>query len=309
MPRRSLTGLVVVAGLVTALGVVLALGSFTSGASESGAAASSPVVLAAGDIGDCETEGDEATARLLERFRDATILTLGDNAYPEGTHADFQRCFHPTWGRFKARIRPSPGNHDYSTDDAEGYFDYFGEAAGDPDRGWYSFDLGTWHLVSLNSECRRVGGCETDEPQARWLADDLTRNAELCTLAYWHRPPYTSGRYGDNERDKLRMQVLWRIAYERGVDVVLVGHEHSYERFLPMDAAGNAEEAGMRLFVVGTGGGNLREYGGPPLPTTAARFSDAWGVLKLTLEPTRYRWEFVSADGASVRDAGEAECR
>jgi len=307
--KRSHRGPLVVGVTVALLGSLVAVLLLRPDPAPVAASGEPAVLLAAGDIGDCETPGDEATAELLADFPNATIVTLGDNAYPQGRAEDFARCFEPTWGEFKARIRPSPGNHDYSTDGAEAYFAYFGGAAGDPEQGWYSFDVGAWHVISLNSECRRVGGCEPDESQARWLTRDLETNAEGCVLAYWHRPPFTSGRYGDNQRDKRRMQVLWRILYEHRADVVLTGHEHGYERFDPLDAQGREREDGMRLFVVGTGGGNLRDYDDPPLPATAVRDGATWGVLKLTLHATRYAWEFLPAADGSFRDAGEGTCR
>ena len=267
------------------------------------------VLLAAGDIGDCEQPGDEATAQLLARYPNATIAALGDLAYQHGSPEDFERCYEPTWGRFKDRTRPAPGNHDYSTKGAAGYFGYFGTAAGNPDEGWYSYDLGPWHIVSLNSECRRVGGCARDEPQIVWLENDLRQNTEVCQLAYFHRPPYTSGRYRDDYNDLPRMRLLWRVLVEHGVDIVLVGHEHSYERFVPMDELGNADSHGTYLFVVGTGGGNLREYREPPLPTTAVRNADTWGVLKLTLHEDRFDWEFLRARGGNFTDSGSGRCR
>ena len=305
----------IIRGAVVAAAVVLvgaAVGAATVIFSEddgAGATADSVVLLAAGDIGDCNEPGDEATAELLAQHPDATIAALGDMAYQHGSASDYERCFEPTWGPYKDRIRPTPGNHDYGTKGAAGYFGYFGDAAGDPDEGWYSYDLGHWHVVSLNSECRRVGGCDPNDPQATWLVADLRRNSETCQLAYFHRPPFSSGRYGDPGRNIDRMRVLWRILYDHGVEVVLVGHEHSYERFAPMGPDGAADARGPRLFVVGTGGGNLRDYDGPPLPTTEVRNSDTWGVLKLTLEPARYEWEFLPIEGATFRDAGSGTCR
>ena len=268
------------------------------------------VLLAAGDIGDCEQPGDERTAELLAQYPEATIAALGDMAYQHGSASDYDRCYHPTWGRFKDRTRPTPGNHDYGTQHAAGYFEYFGAAAANPDEGWYSYDVGTWHAVSLNSECRRVGGCDATDPQAVWLVNDLRSNSETCQLAYFHRPPFSSGRYGRESRNTLRMRVLWRLLYEQGVDVVLVGHEHSYERFMPMGPDGSPDPDGTRLFVVGTGGGNLRAYDGPPLPTTEVRNSNTWGVLKLTLLPNGYEWEFLGAPGGGgFTDSGTGSCR
>jgi hypothetical protein len=266
------------------------------------------VLLAAGDIAECPTSGDEATARILSRYPGATIATLGDNAYPDGATEDFERCYDPSWGRYKDRTRPATGNHDFGTTDAEGYFDYFGKAGGDFDKYYYSYDLGAWHVVVLNSDCWRVGGCEINETQAEWLRRDLRNHGALCTLAYWHRPPFSSGRYGDPE-DTGRVRPLWRVLYEEGADVLLTGHEHSYERFAPMNADGERDEQrGVRLIVVGTGGGNLRRFKYDPLPTTEVRNDETWGVVKLTLYPTRYKWEFIPVAGTSFTDSGSGVC-
>ena len=286
---------VVIAGLLAACG---------GGDVRSGGA---PVLLAAGDIAECDARGDEATARLLAAYPRATIATLGDNAYPHGTREDFERCFGPSWGRFRDRMRPATGNHDLATKDARGYFAYLGRRGGAFDRYYYSYDLGDWHVVVLNSDCWRIGGCQADDPQIRWLRDDLRRHRSRCTLAYWHRPPFSSGRYGD-PRDTARVRPLWRAAVDGGVDVVLTGHEHSYERHVPMNADGRADAGGPRLLIVGTGGGNLRRYRRPRLPTTAVRNDDTWGVLRLTLRADRYAWKFLPVAGRTFTDTGSGRC-
>ena len=265
------------------------------------------VLLGAGDIGDCETQGDEATARLLDAHPTATIAVLGDVAYHHGSASDFERCFAPSWGRFRARMRPATGNHDHATPDAAGYAAYFGARGGPAGTYRYSYDLGTWHVVVLDSDCWRVGGCALDDPQARWMRADLRRHRSRCTLAYWHRPPFSSGRYGD-PADTERVRPLWRVAVEDGVDVVLTAHEHSYERHAPMDAKGKPDAAGTRLFVVGTGGGNLRRYRDPPLPSTEVRNDDTWGVLRLELHPDRYDWRFLPVDAGTFSDHGSGTC-
>jgi calcineurin-like phosphoesterase family protein len=265
------------------------------------------VLLGAGDIGDCETPGDEATARLLDAHPTATIAVLGDVAYPHGSASDFERCFAPSWGRFRERMRPATGNHDHATADAAGYAAYFGARGGPAGTYRYSYDLGAWHVVVLDSDCWRVGGCALDDPQARWMRADLQRHRARCTLAYWHRPPFSSGRYGD-AADTLRVRPLWRVAVEEGVDVVLTAHEHSYERHAPMDAKGRLDAAGTRLFVVGTGGGNLRRYRDPPLPSTEVRNDDTWGVLRLELHPDRYDWRFLPVDARTFSDHGSGAC-
>jgi acid phosphatase type 7 len=265
------------------------------------------VVLAAGDIGDCATEGDEATARLLGEHPEATIAVLGDVAYPHGRTGDFERCFDPSWGRFRDRMRPATGNHDHADRNARGYAAYFGARGGPSGSYRYSYDLGAWHVVVLDSDCWRVGGCELDDPQARWMQTDLRRHPRRCTLAYWHRPPFSSGRYGDRA-DTERVRALWQVAVQEGVDVVLTGHEHSYERHAPMNADGTRDAAGTRLFIVGTGGGNLRPYRNPPLPTTEVRNDDTWGVLRLDLRPDGYDWRFLPVQGRTFTDRGSGTC-
>jgi hypothetical protein len=267
------------------------------------------VLLAAGDIAECDHEGDEATAEILAEYPDTTIAAIGDLAYQEGTRAQFEDCYGPSWGRFKDRTRPSTGNHDHSTTNAQGYWDYFGPRGGPYDKYYYSYDLGAWHVVVLNSDCWRVDGCEPGDPQIQWLREDLNQSPAVCTLAYWHRPPFSSGRYGDPENTE-RVRPLWQAAYEEGVDLVLTAHEHSYERFAPMNAEGERDDTGgMRLIVAGTGGGNLREFANDPLPTTEERNDDTWGVLKLSLRPTGYDWEFLPVEGKSFTDSGSGSCR
>jgi len=266
------------------------------------------VLLAAGDIAECDHQGDEATASILAEYPNATIATLGDNAYQDGTPEEFEKCYAPSWGPFKDRTRPATGNHDEATKNAQGYWDYFGARGGPYDRYYYNYDLGTWHIVVLNSDCWRVDGCDIDDPQAEWLRMDLRNHPTACTLAYWHRPPFSSGRYGD-PKDTERVRPLWRVLYEEGVDVLLTGHEHSYERFMPMNAEGERDDVGgIRLFIVGTGGGNLRDFENDPLPTTEVRQDHTWGVLKLTLKPTEYDWEFLPVAGKSFTDSGSGSC-
>jgi hypothetical protein len=301
----------VVIGLTVAFMIVavgIAVGAALNGGGDPQAEGGSRVLLAAGDIAECDHEGDEATAKILADYPQATIQTLGDNAYQHGTAEEFEQCYDSTWGQFKDRTKPATGNHDEATKNAQGYWDYFGPQGGPYDKYYYSYDLGSWHIVVLNSDCWRVGGCETDDPQAEWLRDDLERHRALCTLAVWHRPPFSSGRYGD-PGDTARVRPLWSVVNEEGVDVLLTGHEHSYERFAPMDAGGKRDDAqGVRLFVVGTGGGNLRLFANDPLPTTEARQDDTWGVLKLDLKPSGYDWEFLPVAGSSFSDSGTGSC-
>jgi hypothetical protein len=303
---RPLTLLIVL--LVLLGGAFGAAFAFTREDTDEVVAGGSPVLLAAGDIAECGDQGDEATAKILARFPDATIQTLGDNAYDEGTLAEFRRCYTPSWGQFKDRTWGAVGNHDHSTKDAQGYSDYFGSRGGPYDKYYYSYDLGAWHVVVLNGDCWRIGGCDVADPQIVWLRRDLDRYAATCTLAVAHRPPFSSGRYGDPE-DTSRVRPLWQVLYEEGVDVFLTAHEHSYERFAPMNTRGERdEERGVRLFVAGTGGGNLRRFAHDPLPTTEVRNDDTWGVLKMTLNATGYDWEFLPVEGKAFRDSGSGTC-
>ena len=265
-----------------------------------------PVVVAAGDITSCGTESDDATAELVGDI-DGTVLTLGDNTYPDGSAEDFDECYDPAWGRFKDRTRPSPGNHEYSTGAAEGYFDYFGDAAGDPNEGYYSYDLGGWHLVALNSNCGEGEiRCGPGSLQGRWLKEDLDANGEeACTLAYFHHPLFTSGSYRPGVA---RVERLWETLDAAGVDVVLNGHDHNYQRFAPQDPGGKADpEGGIRQFVVGTGGRSLYEIS-DPIANTEVHNDDSYGVLKLTLHPNKYEWEFIPVEGETFSDSGGGLC-
>ncbi|MDP9364989.1 MAG: metallophosphoesterase, partial [Chloroflexota bacterium] len=251
-----------------------------------------------------------------------TVATLGDNVYRDGMAravdgiaglvgrdrpslaTEFSDCYGPGWGRHKARTRPAAGNHDYDDGDGSGYFGYFGGAAGDPDEGWYSYDLGSWHVVVLNSNCGEVGGCEAGSPQEQWLRSDLAAHPAACTLAYWHHPRFSSGEHGNAPT----MEPIWQALYEAGADVALAGHDHDYERFAPQDPSGRADPArGLREFVVGTGGRSLRGFE-RPRPNSEVRDHASFGVLKLTLHQTAYDWAFVPVAGETIADAGTAAC-
>lgn len=272
--------------------------------------AGEPVLVGAGDIADCGQSGDEATADLLDGIP-GTVFTTGDNAYESGTAAQFADCYDPGWGRHKDRTRPVPGNHDYGTTGASGYFGYFGEAAGDPSRGYYSYDLGRWHVVSLNSMCgnaasefRQPGGCGPDSPMIGWLRQDLTANPKACTLATFHHPLFNSGNLGNHPNTK----PIWDALYAAGADVVLNAHQHAYERFAPQTPEGVADPArGIREFVVGTGGASLEPFGATQ-PNSRVRNADTYGVLKLNLHPKGYDWEFVPVAGEAFTDSGADEC-
>ena len=263
-----------------------------------------PVVLAAGDIADCASEGDESTATLLGDVK-GIIITLGDNAYEKGTAKEFADCYDPTWGRFKDRTKPAPGNHDYYTPGAKGYFGYFGQAAGKTGKGYYSYDLGEWHLVALNSNCQKMGGCEADSEQGRWLKDDLADNGSSCTLAYFHHPLFSSSVLHGNQT---QVRPLWDILYAAKADVVLSAHDHDYQRYAPQDPDGSSDpERGIREFVVGTGGMTLYPVE-DPAPNLQSYNDDTYGVLKLTLRPESYEWQFLSAQASTYTDSGNGRC-
>jgi len=263
-----------------------------------------PVLIAAGDVASCDSSGDEATARLLDGIG-GTVAVLGDSAYPNGSRSDFARCYAASWGRHKGRTRPAPGNHEYQTAGAAGYFSYFGAAAGDPAKGYYSYDLGAWHVVVINSVCSAVGGCGYGSPQQRWLRADLAASANRCTLAYWHHPLFTSG---SEHGPQSELRPIFATLYESGADIVLTGHEHNYERFAPQNPAGAADPTrGIRVWVVGTGGAS--HYGfGTPRPNSQVRNAETYGVLRLTLHADGYEWQFVPQAGGSFTDRGSATC-
>jgi acid phosphatase type 7 len=298
--NTPLAGLVLLVAIVT----VNAFLYFAYYLPRTSAPTSDPVVLGAGDIADCASSGDEATAKLLDDIS-GTVYTTGDNAYESGTTTEFSECYDPTWGRHKARTRPSVGNHEYETADAQGYFDYFGSAAGDPKKGYYSYDLGEWHIVSLNSMCEHVGGCEATSPMVRWLEQDLASNPKPCTLAYWHNPLFSSGYHGSDPK----MKPSWEALYAADAEVVLNGHDHDYERFAPQSPSGAADSArGLREFVVGTGGRELRPFRTTIEAHSEVRNAHTFGVLKLTLLPDGYEWKFVPVAGATFTDSGASRC-
>jgi hypothetical protein len=256
------------------------------------------VLVGAGDIADCASVGDEATAALLDGI-EGTVFTTGDNAYEDGTPEQYRDCYGPSWGRHRARTRPTPGNHEYHTPGAAGYFGYFGAAAGKPGEGWYSYDLGGWHVVALNSEVPAGPG----SPQEQWLRADLAANPARCTLAYWHRPRFSSSQHGNDPRT----DALWRALYDAGADVVLVGHDHVYERFAPQTPVAAADPArGIRQFVIGTGGRGLYGFRAPAA-NSEVRYNQTHGILRLTLERGAYVWEFIPTTG-TFQDTGRAAC-
>ncbi len=268
--------------------------------------ASDPVLVGAGDIASCDDlAGAAATAKLIEKIP-GTVFAAGDLAYPDGSDQQFADCYAPTWGRFKDRTRPAPGNHEYHRSGASGYARYFGALAGDPTKGYYSYDLGAWHILSLNSECEKVGGCDAASPQGQWLRQDLKQHSGRCTLAYFHKPLFSSGAsHGNNPT----MKPLWDALYASGADIVINGHDHHYERFAPQDPEGHADrQRGIREFVVGTGGKNTHRILTLPQPNSEVRNADTFGVLKLTLHPRSYDWEFVPEAGKTFTDSGSGSC-
>ncbi|MBP9112693.1 MAG: metallophosphoesterase [Polyangiaceae bacterium] len=259
--------------------------------------------VGAGDIAECGGIGASRTAKLLDAIP-GTVFTLGDNAYGVGSDKEFTTCYDPFWGRHKARTKPVPGNHDYDTKNASGYYKYFGAAAGDPTKGYYSYDVGTWHVIALNSNCGEIDGCDAQSPQVAWLKADLAANAaKPCTAALWHHPRYTVGVHSNGTG----MQPIWETLYANNVELILTGHDHNYQRWAPLDAAGKVDLVkGMRSFVIGTGGKDF--YGTQADVRVEAREHDTWGVVKFTLNPSGYDWEFIAEPGKTFKDKGTGNC-
>jgi hypothetical protein len=248
-------------------------------------------LIAVGDIASCTSNGDEQTAALVSRIP-GTIAVLGDIAYENGSDSDFTKCFEPSWGKFVPRIRAALGNHEYNTRAAAPAIKLFRL----PQNGWYSYQLGAWHVIVLNSNCSQVGGCERDSAQGRWLQADLAAHPARCTLAYWHHPRFSSGIHGSDPT----YAPFWDLLARAKAEIVLQGHDHDYERFAPIK--------GIRSFVVGTGGKS--QY--PtlvPRPGSVVRNSTTFGVLRLTLRPTGYDWKFLPAGKGTFTDAGTGRCR
>jgi acid phosphatase type 7 len=257
-----------------------------------------PVLVGAGDIALCPGGAQEATAQLLDRIG-GTVFTLGDNVYDGATMQKYTECYGPSWGRHLARTRPSPGNHDYEPPGPQTYFSYFGAAAGEEGTGYYSYDIAAWHVISLNSLIDKRPGSS----QALWLESDLASNAARCTVAYFHFPLFSSAQNGPHAS----VRDLWRLLYDHGVDVILSGDDHVYERFAPQDPEGRADSArGIRQFTVGTGGATLYGFG-TPAANSEVRAS-VHGVLKLLLQSSGYSWEFVPVAGQTFRDSGSGSC-
>lgn len=266
-------------------------------------------LVGAGDIVGCsDLAAAEATAKLIDAIP-GTVFAVGDLVYERGTYEEFIKCYGPTWGRFKARTRPTPGNHEYDGATATGYFRYWDGRAGDPGKGYYSYDLGSWHIVVLNTNCSssQLGGCDEGSPEETWLKQDLAVHPSVCTLAYGHHALFSSGLFPKHaEHPELR--AFWQDLYDAHADLVLAGHEHSYERFTPQNPEGNPDpDHGIREIVVGTGGRSHTPLGYAK-PNSEVRDDKTYGVLKLTLSPGKYTWEFIPIPGKSFRDSGEGVC-
>ncbi|OGO56264.1 MAG: hypothetical protein A2V85_09495 [Chloroflexi bacterium RBG_16_72_14] len=260
-----------------------------------------PVLVGAGDVAVCGQDGDSATARLLDGIA-GRVFVAGDLAYPDGTTRQFRDCYGPTWGRWSSRTSPVPGNHEYHWAGAVPYFAYFGARAGTAGRGWYAYDLGTWRVYHLNSNCSIVG-CAAGSEQVRWLQADLAALPRQCVAAVWHQPLFSSGRHGNNAN----VRALWQALEAAGAELVINGHDHDYERFAPQTATGIASPGGIREFVVGTGGAALRGFG-TVKPNSQRRNAATFGVLRLTLRAGGYDWRFVPVAGSSFTDSGSATC-
>lgn len=279
--------------------------------------AADPKIAAAGDIacdpvsssynggnGTATACRHKYTSNLLVGAGYSKILGLGDMQYENGALTKFNTSYHPTWGRVKSITRPAPGNHEYQTSGASGYFSYFGSLAGTAGKGYYSYNVGTWHLIALNSNCSAVGGCGAGSAQEKWLRADLKAYTNRCTLAYWHHPRFSSGQHGNNSATA----AFWNALYQYNADVILVGHDHTYERFGPQTPGAVADPLrGIRQFVVGTGGKSLY-----PFPTVRAnsqkRHNGTYGVLEMTLKPTSYAFKFRPEAGKTFTDTGSGNC-
>jgi acid phosphatase type 7 len=297
---RSACGIV---GVMKQLSLGLIGLLLTLSAASSAAQGQNATLLAAGDIADCSSSGDEATAKLLAG-KSGTIAALGDLVYPGGSLERYRKCYAPSWGRFLNRTRPALGNHDVQDDGGAGYFAYFGARAGKPGAGFYRYALGAWRVIVLNSNCwMKAAGCNAGSPQMRWLEATLKADPRSCTVAYWHHPRYSSGPHGSSQT----MKPIFEVLYRAGVDVALTGHDHLYERFAPMDASGNLDsDGGLRQFVVGTGGKS--HYAARQVqPHSQVRLEKTDGILELTLEAGGYAWRFVTTAG-KTGDTGRGVC-
>ncbi|HUQ43239.1 MAG TPA: metallophosphoesterase [Candidatus Limnocylindria bacterium] len=264
------------------------------------------ILVGAGDIASCASSGDEATAAVLKTVG-GTVFTLGDNVYEDGTAAQFADCYGPSWGApsIRDRTRPVVGNHDYHTANASAYFNYFGAAAGNPNRGYYAYNAGTWRVYVLNSNCGEIGGCGAGSAQEQWLRGDLAGHPRQCVVAMWHHPLFSSGsEHGSSTATK----ALYKALYDNDAELVLVGHEHDYERFAPQTAGGALDKArGIVQIVVGTGGKSHYPFGSI-LPHSLVRNATAYGVLRLSLSSGSWKFKFLPVAGRRFTDSGSGTC-
>ncbi len=267
------------------------VGPLTRAALNSACQASSITIVAAGDVAKTATGKNVQTGQLIQSLNPIKVLVLGDLAYEDGTLAEFNSKYDPSWGQFKNKTAPAPGNHEYNTSGARGYYDYFGTLAGPDRRGYYSFDLGNWHIVSLNSEV-------VNQAQINWLEQDLSSNTKACILAFWHKPVFSSGDHGNNSVTK----PLWDKLQAKGADLVLVGHDHNYERFAKQNSNGQASATGIRQIVVGTGGASQNQFK-TIRANSEMRATNQWGVLELKLKDTSYDAFFRPAAGSTFTDS------
>ena len=247
----------------------------------------------------------KATAQVISDIPNlSAVLPLGDNQYEKGTLEAYKASYDPLWGKFNSIARPVPGNHEYYTKDAEGYYQYYGKIAHDPKKGYYSYDLGNWHLIALNSNCEAIGGCGQGSPQEVWLKNDLATHQNLCTVAYWHHPRFSSGSHGSYKE----YDAFWQALYQAKVELVLNAHDHLYERFERQTPTTTPDLArGIREIVVGTGGKNLYRFL-TIQPNSIVRNAETYGVVKLTLGKKNYSWEFLPTSGGTFKDQGEGVC-
>lgn len=267
-------------------------------------------LVGAGDIAGCGAAlaGAEATAKLIEKIP-GEVFASGDLAYEHGNAAEFNDCYGKTWGRFKDRTHPTPGNHEYVTPEARDYFRYWGDQAGPVGKGYYSFDLGVWHIIALNSNCDApgLGGCGAGSPEETWLKKDLSEHAGSCIIAYGHHALFSSGIFRKHAAHPELKQIVHDL-YAAHADLLLVGHEHSYERFAPQDPDGKIDpEHGIREIVVGTGG-RSHDPLGFAMDNSEVRNMDTFGVIKVTLMPHAYNWEFIPVEGQTFTDSGSGVC-
>jgi hypothetical protein len=295
----TVNGSGLVSGVATGTATITATSEGLSGSSSVTVTlpGASEVLVGAGDIADCDAQ---PTATLLDNIA-GTVFTAGDNAYPNGSASDYANCYDPSWGRHKARTRPSPGNHEYNTSGATDYYNYFGALAGPAGVGYYSYDLGAWHVISLNSNVSMSAG----SAQETWLKADLAATTKGCTIAYWHHPRFSSG---STHGSSTQSAAIWQDLYDAGAEIVMAGHDHEYERFAPQTPSAAADPVrGIREFVVGTGGAGLYSFG-TPLPNSEVRDNTSHGVFKLTLSDGSYAWQFIPVAGDSFTDSGSGTC-